>query len=163
MALECQHSTHKKLIWCWKHVKCCFHFYVTWCALMTGVGASQCPSSGSGDCDLPLEITNIEIFKCCKIIVPQPDVFTMKLWTPLNVMLLILTSMGHPIWLKWCQWLVWRVQWHTLTLVTYHGGTTEYMVTAVAFFRCLTASEHLTAGIGCSIEPDAIENWCISC
>ena len=123
-------------IWCSKREP--FHvillFYVTWCRLTTGIVASQCPPRD------PVLVTphfTYSISACLiavKTIQPQPKMFTMNLRTSLKVMLLILTSLGDWISLKWCKWLAWKVQWHALALVT-HEITWQRVY--VAYFTSL--------------------------
>ena len=78
--------------------------------LRTGIIASQCPSLRD-TCHPPLEITKISVLKCDKgnySTIRAVDGESVN-WIE-KMMLLITTSMGHRISLKWCLWLVWRIQ-----------------------------------------------------
>ena len=95
------------------------HCHVRWCPLMTGIVTSQCPSSRDAERVIRYLGSFVSGWSQSTIIIlPQSNMFSVNLRTALKVMLLILTSMGHRISLKRCQWLAWQIQCAALAFVT---------------------------------------------
>ena len=89
------------------------------CPLMTGIVASQYPSSRDTvlvrRCLTPLISACLNAVKAT---LPQLNTFTTNLRTWMKVVTFLLTAMIGGIFHKQCQWLAWRVWWHAMAFVT---------------------------------------------
>ena len=76
--------------------------------------------------ELLLETADIRPLRWCKTIISQSNVLTIDFQNPLQVIMLILMSVGHRIWLQRSKWLAWKVWcqallfWHTRIHNTRH-------------------------------------------